>query len=118
MSNLIGSPIEHDLVFETNADANKNLSRVVQARANTVMLGGGVKAIERHKAKGKLTARERIDRLVDAGSSFLEIGLFTAFDMYQAEGGCPSAGVVAGVGIIHGRECMIVASASSSDSTL
>ena len=109
MSNLIGSPVEHDIVFEANADANKNTSRILHAKGQAVMLGGGAKAIERHKAKGKLTARERIESLIDPGSGFLEIGLFTAFDMYQAEGGCPSAGVVTGIGIIHGRECMIVA---------
>lgn len=109
MSNLIGSPVEHDIVFDANADANKNLSRILQAKGQAVMLGGGTKAIERHKAKGKLTARERIGALIDPGSGFLEIGLFTAFDMYQDEGGCPSAGVVTGIGVIHGRECMIVA---------
>jgi len=109
MSNVIGSSIEHDIVFEANSDANKNLSRVIQAKGQTVMLGGGKKAIERHKGKGKLTARERINLLIDEDSAFLEVGLFTAYDMYQAEGGCPSAGVVAGIGIIHGRECMIVA---------
>lgn len=109
MSNLIGSPVAHDIVFEANADANKNTSRILHAKGHSVMLGGGAKAIERHKAKGKLTARERIEFLIDPGSGFLEIGLFTAFDMYQDEGGCPSAGVVTGIGIIHGRECMIVA---------
>ena len=51
MSNVIGSPIEHDIVFEANADANKNLSRVIQAKGQTVMLGGGKKAIERQDRK-------------------------------------------------------------------
>ncbi|MCX6139848.1 MAG: acyl-CoA carboxylase subunit beta [Candidatus Kapabacteria bacterium] len=109
MANLIGTPIAHDLNYEANADSNKQLYRVVEAKAQQVRLGGGKKAIERHKAKGKLTARERIERLIDRDSTFLEVGLFTAHEMYEAEGGCPSAGVVTGVGIISGRECFIVA---------
>jgi len=109
MATVIGSPINHDLVYESNADANKQTLRIIEGKAQITMLGGGKKAIERHKAKGKLTARERIEKLTDQGSKFLEIGLFTAHEMYQAEGGCPSAGVVAGIGVIHGRECIIVA---------
>ena len=109
MARIIGSSVDQDLAFASNADANKQLLRVIQAKAERVMLGGGAKAIERHKAKGKLTARERIHQLLDADSGFLEVGLFAADDMYEAEGGAPSAGVVAGVGVIHGRECMVVA---------
>ncbi|MBU3742376.1 MAG: acyl-CoA carboxylase subunit beta [Candidatus Kapabacteria bacterium] len=109
MARIIGTSVDHDLAFATNADANKQLLRVVQAKAERTMLGGGAKAIERHKAKGKLTARERINQLLDADSGFLEVGLFAADEMYQAEGGAPSAGVVAGVGMIYGRECMVVA---------
>jgi acetyl-CoA carboxylase carboxyltransferase component len=109
MARLIGSAIDHDLAFNTNADANRQLLRIIQAKGEQVTLGGGKKAIERHKAKGKLTARERINLLLDADSGFLEMGLFAAHEMYEAEGGAPSAGVVAGVGLIHGRECMIVA---------
>jgi acetyl-CoA carboxylase carboxyltransferase component len=109
MATRIGTTIERDMTFESTADANKNTLRVLQAKAESVMLGGGKKAIERHKAKGKLTARERIAALTDDDTGFLEVGLFAAQDMYADEGGAPSAGVVAGVGIIHGRECMIVA---------
>ena len=109
MARLIGSAIDHDLAFNTNADANRQLLRIIQAKGEQVALGGGKKAIERHKAKGKLTARERINLLLDADSGFLEMGLFAAHEMYEAEGDAPSAGVVAGVGLIHGRECMIVA---------
>lgn len=109
MSTRIGSHVDRTLAFEQNADANRNTLRITEAKAEQVMLGGGKKAIERHKAKGKLTARERIAGLIDDGSGFLEVGLFAAQDMYADEGGAPSAGVVAGVGLIHGRECMIVA---------
>lgn len=109
MAIRIGSAIDHTLTYEKFRDANRNTARIIQAKAEQVMLGGGKKALERHKAKGKLTARERIASLVDEGSGFLEIGLFAAQDMYAEYGGAPSAGVVCGIGIIHGRECVIVA---------
>ncbi len=109
MSRIIGSPLTHDLLFESNADANRQAMRIIDGISDAVRRGGGSKAIERHKAKGKMTARERIAALVDQDSSFLEVGLLTAQGMYEQEGGCPSAGVVAGIGIIHRRECMIVA---------
>jgi len=109
MARIIGSPITHDLAYESNADANRQTLRIIEGVSDAVRKGGGAKSIERHKAKGKLTARERIASLVDQGSSFLEVGLLTAHGMYEEEGGCPSAGVVSGIGMIHGRECMIVA---------
>jgi acetyl-CoA carboxylase carboxyltransferase component len=95
--------------FEVNADAMQNLVRVLEARAAQVKRGGGAKPIERHHARGKLTARERIAGLLDDGSPFLEIGLFTAWEMYEEYGGAPSSGTVFGIGRIHGRDCVIVA---------
>ncbi|MDP2042355.1 MAG: acyl-CoA carboxylase subunit beta [Algoriphagus sp.] len=74
-----------------------------------VQLGGGQKRIDSEHQKGKLTARERIDYLIDTGSEFLEIGTFAADGMYEEEGGCPSAGVVTGIGFVNGRMCVIVA---------
>lgn len=105
----IGSELAYDLPFHSNADANKELWRMISAKGEKTRLGGGNKAIEKHKAKGKLTARERINLLIDSETYFLEIGLFAADGMYKEQGGCPSAGVVVGIGIIEGRECMIVA---------
>ncbi|MES2765100.1 MAG: acyl-CoA carboxylase subunit beta [Bacteroidota bacterium] len=109
MSKIIGSEITRDAQFEKNYDSNKQLFRSINGKADKIKLGGGKGAIEKHKAKGKMTARERIKMLTDDGSKFLEIGLFTADGMYAEQGGCPSAGVVTGIGIIHGRECVIVA---------
>lgn len=109
MSRIIGSAVEQSLQFNINADVNKDLWRRIDARGDAIKKGGGKSAIEKHKAKGKLTARERIVHLVDPDSHFLEVGLFVAEGMYQEYGGAPSAGVVVGVGIIHGRECVIVA---------
>ena len=74
-----------------------------------VNLGGGKSRIAKEHEKGKLTARERIDYLRDPGSEFLEIGQFAADGMYKEEGGCPSAGVVTGIGYVSGRMCVIVA---------
>src|SRR5689334_25322603 len=71
--------------------------------------GGGSKAIAKQKEKNKLTARERIDYLVDRGSNFVEIGAFAGWDMYKEQGGCPAGGTVAGVGYVSGRQCIIVA---------
>ncbi len=109
MANLIGSEIKRDITFETNADANKQVMRKLDGVAERTRLGGGKRAVERHQGKGKLTARDRIAFLTDEGTDLLEVGLFCAEGMYVAEGGAPSAGVVTGIGIIHGRECMIVA---------
>jgi acetyl-CoA carboxylase carboxyltransferase component len=72
-----------------------------------VARGGGDRAIERHRSRGKLLARERIDRLVDPGSAFLELNALAAWDVY--DGQAPSAGVVTGIGVVEGRQCVIVA---------
>lgn len=74
-----------------------------------IRLGGGEKAIARQHAKDRLTARERIDELVDPGSFFQELGLWAAFEMYKQAGGAPGAGVVVGIGSVHGKRHMIIA---------
>jgi acetyl-CoA carboxylase carboxyltransferase component len=71
--------------------------------------GGGAKAIARQHEKGRLTARERIARLIDSDTSFFELGLWAAWDMYQEWGGAPSAGVVTGIGMVSGRRVMVIA---------
>lgn len=103
------SASEKSLEFLTREDAHKNSLRILTALAEKTKLGGGAKALEKHKAKGKLSARDRIKKLLDDKSPFLELGLFAAHEMYESEGGCPSAGVVVGIGKIEGRNCMIVA---------
>src|ERR1700739_299950 len=76
-------------------------------RSEQVASGGGEKAMERHRSRGKLPARERIDRLVDPGSAFLELNALAAWDIY--DGDAPSAGIVTGIGVVEGRRCVIVA---------
>ena len=98
-----------DLEFNKNEDQFKQLIYQLQSKAKKTKLGGGEKKIDEQHQRGKLTARERIDYLTDEGSSFVEIGLFTGEGMYKEQGGCPSGGVVAGLGYIHGRLSMIVA---------
>ena len=98
-----------DIQFNKNEDQNKQLVFQLNERLKKVKLGGGEKKIASHHKKGKLTARERIDYLVDDPAGFLEIGAFAAEGMYQELGGCPSAGVVTGIGTISGRQCMVVA---------
>src|SRR5437868_5607099 len=79
----------------------------LRERTGQVARGGGEAAVERHRARGKLTARERIDRLVDPGTAFLELNALAAWDLY--DGAAPSAGIVTGIGVVDGRECLVVA---------
>src|SRR5919106_3915451 len=82
---------------------------VAELRERTALVarGGGERAVERHRSRGKLTARERIDRLVDPGSAFLELNALAAWDLYG--GDAPAAGIVTGIGSIEGQECVVVA---------
>ena len=79
----------------------------LRERTALVALGGGEASVERHRSRGKLPARERIDRLVDPGSAFLELNALAAWEVY--DGQAPSAGIVTGIGIVEGRACVIVA---------
>jgi 3-methylcrotonyl-CoA carboxylase beta subunit len=98
-----------NLEFNKNEDSNKQHVYEVKTRLKKIFAGGGEKAAAKQKEKGKMLARERISYLLDPESQWLEIGAFAAEDMYQAVGGCPSAGVVTGIGYVSGRQCMIVA---------
>ena len=98
-----------DLEFNKNEDQLKQLCSEVKAKGKKTMAGGGEKKIEDQHQKGKLTARERIAYLTDKGSSFLEVGLFAGDGLYKEQGGCPSGGVVTGIGYVKGRQCVIVA---------
>ena len=95
--------------FRENARHHRALAEELKKRIATIREGGGKKSVERHHDRGKLLPRERIDRILDPGSPFLELSALAAWDMYKAEGGVPSAGIVTGIGRVHGRECMLVA---------
>lgn len=98
-----------DLEFNKNEDGMKLLVSDMKKRFAIIEKGGGDKAIAKQKEKGKLTPRERIELLIDKKSNFLEIGGFAGYEMYKEHGGCPAGGTVAGLGYIHGRQCVIVA---------
>ncbi len=98
-----------DLNFNRNEDHNKLLASELRKRLQKVSLGGGEKAIEKQHAKGKLTARERIDYLLDKNRETIEIGAFAGDKMYPEHGGCPSGGVVVKMGYIKKRLCIVVA---------
>lgn len=100
---------KEELEFNKNEDQFKQLTFQLHTKEKKVRLGGGEKKIEEQHQKGKLTARERIQYLIDPKSEFLEIGLFAGDGMYKDVGGCPSAGVVTGIGYVEGRQCVIVA---------
>lgn len=105
----IGSDITKDARFGKRAEHQQNLLRQLHEKLAAARAGGGEKAVAKQHGKHKLTARERIDLLLDEGSSFLELNTLTAYGMYEAYGGAPSAGTAAGIGIIHGQETVIVA---------
>jgi len=95
--------------MRSNSGKIQDLLHVLEQKYTTVKLGGGPKRNQKEHDKGKLTARERIAYLLDTDSDFLEIGAFAADGMYEEEGGCPSAGVVTGIGFVQGRMCVVVA---------
>ena len=98
-----------NLEFNKNDDKMRLLISEMKRKHATVSLGGGKKKIEKQHAKGKLTARERIDYLKDTDANFLEIGAFVGEGMYEEYGGCPSGGVVAGITYVKDRQCIVVA---------
>jgi 3-methylcrotonyl-CoA carboxylase beta subunit len=105
---MIASEIDiHSKEFNENREAMIQHLAILRERINQVKKGGGSEAIERHKSRGKLTARERIENLIDRGTAFLEFSSLAAWDMY--EGQAPGAGVITGIGVICEQECILVA---------
>ena len=98
-----------DINFNKNEDHNKLLITNLKQKFAKIKLGGGEKRIEKLHSEGKMTARERIDYLLDANSKNIEIGGFVGYGMYEEHGGCPSGGVVVKIGYIKGKQCVVVA---------
>ncbi len=98
-----------DINFNKNEDHNKLIASELRKKLVKVSLGGGQKRIHKHHEKGKLTARERIDYLLDSKADSIEIGAFAGEDMYEEHGGCPSGGVVVKIGYIQKKQCIVVA---------
>ena len=102
-----------DIKFNANEDYNKLLSTALKKKLLKVYEGGGKKRIAKIHDKGKLTARERINYLLDNDADAIEIGAFVGEDMYEEHGGCPSGGVVVKIGKIKGTQCIVVANDAS-----
>jgi 3-methylcrotonyl-CoA carboxylase beta subunit len=100
---------KQNLEFNKNEDAMKLLVSQLKKKLDKIYEGGGKKATDKHKEKGKLTARERIAQLIDSDTEILEIGEFAGFEMYEEQGGCPAGGVIVALGYVSKRLCMIVA---------
>ena len=98
-----------DINFNKNEDYNKLLVSDLRKRFAKVKLGGGQKRIDKHHKNGKMTARERVDYLLDSNSKSIEIGAFAGEEMYAEHGGCPSGGVVVKIGYIKEKQCIVVA---------
>ncbi len=104
---LLTSQLERGETFARRAERMEALVAELRERTALVARGGGEKAVERHRVRGKLTARERIDRLLDPGTALLELNALAAWELY--DGVAPSAGIVTGIGVVEGQECVVVA---------
>lgn len=93
--------------YISNRQAYEEIVKVFKERTKKVQGGGGEDSLKKHRARGKLTARERVQRLIDPGTPFLELSPLAAWDMYDSE--APAAGIITGIGCVHGREVIIVA---------
>ncbi len=91
------------------ANSLKALIEKTEKLLEKIYEGGGKKAIAKQKEKNKLTARERIDYLIDRDTTFIEFGAFAGYEMYEEQGGCPAGGTIAGLGYVSGRQCVILA---------
>jgi acetyl-CoA carboxylase carboxyltransferase component len=100
---------KQNLQFNKNEDVNKQAWDAVLAKLKIIEKGGGEKSAAKQKANGKMLARERVDYLRDDDSSWIEIGAFAGYEMYEEHGGCPAGGVVGGIGYVSGKQCIIVA---------
>jgi acetyl-CoA carboxylase carboxyltransferase component len=104
---VLTTQVSSDETFDLRRARMEELVAELRERTALVARGGGEKAVERHRSRGKLTARERIDLLCDPGTAFLELSALAAWEVY--EGQAPSAGIITGIGVVEGRQCAIVA---------
>jgi acetyl-CoA carboxylase carboxyltransferase component len=104
---VLTTQVVRDETFERRRGLMEGLVAELRERTALVARGGGEKAVERHRSRGKLTARERIDLVVDPGRAFLELNALAAWNVYDDD--APSAGIVTGIGVVEGRQCVIVA---------
>ena len=101
--------MSENIAFNKNEDELKLMISEMKSKLDKIHLGGGAKKIEKHMAKGKMTARERVAFLLDKGKPQIEIGAFAGYDMYKEHGGCPGGGVVVVIGYLKGKMVMVIA---------
>jgi len=99
----------NNVLTSQNEEYWQNISQEYTTISTEIKLGGGLSNIEKQHQKGRLTARERLNLLIDKETKFFELGLFVAYEMYEEWGGCPGGGVITGLGTVSGRKCMIIA---------
>jgi acetyl-CoA carboxylase carboxyltransferase component len=104
---VLTSEVARDETFERRRASMEQLVAELRERTALVAAGGGEKAVERHRSRGKLTARARVDLLCDPATAFLELNALAAWELY--DGDAPSAGIVTGIGVVEGRQCIVVA---------
>jgi acetyl-CoA carboxylase carboxyltransferase component len=95
--------------FDKNAHRMVDLLTEIKNEEEQIRQGGGLKAIDAQHKKNRLTARERIEKLIDPGTHFFELGIYTAYEMYEEWGGAPAAGTITGLGRVQGRLFMVIA---------
>jgi len=106
---ILESKVNRNEAFERQAEHWRSEVERLRDEEGTIRLGGGLKAQDRQRAQNKMTARERVEALCDPGAPFLELGLWVAYGFYADYGGAPAAGVVVGIGRVHGRDVVVVA---------
>ncbi|MEA2560220.1 MAG: hypothetical protein QOH06_1724 [Acidobacteriota bacterium] len=111
---ILESKVKRSEAFERQAEHWRREVEKLRDEEEVLKLGGGLKAQDKQRAQGKMTARDRVEALCDPGAPFLELGLWMAYGFYEEYGGAPSAGVVIGIGKIHGRDVVVV----SNDATV
>src|SRR6188508_2773273 len=104
---VLSSHVDASDAFDERRARMEALVAELRERSSQVARGGGEKALEKHRSRGKLTARERIDRLLDPDTAFLELSALAAWDLYNGQ--APGAGIVTGIGVVEGQECVLVA---------
>jgi 3-methylcrotonyl-CoA carboxylase beta subunit len=111
---ILESKVSRGEAFERQAEHWRRQVETIGEQEDRIRLGGGLKAQDKQRAQGKMTARERVEALCDPGAPFLELGLWVAEGFYEEYGGAPAAGVVIGIGTVHGRDVVVV----SNDATV
>ena len=106
---ILESKVKRNEAFERRADHWRREVERLREQEDRIRLGGGLKAQDKQRAQGKMTARERVEALCDPGAPFLELGLWVADGFYREYGGAPAAGIVVGIGAVHGRDVVVVA---------